>query len=287
AAEAAPAPEPEAEPAAEAEPAPEPEAEAAPAPEPMPAPMPSPMPEVAPEPVAASGPEPVAASEPVAAHAPEPEPETVATPAPEPETAPTGPTEPAEVAEQPESPEQPAGGFSLEGVLARLKTAEPKPAAAPAPAPGPTPSPSAPPTTAKSPPPAAAPQSARAEPSNVKGYAAFREGYRAAAADKQEHAVALYTAAIESGALTLEHLADALFNRANALHYLKRYDDAIADYDAAIRNKPGFADAYYNRGFAHKANQEPDRAVEDFRMARDLGMQRLGVRAPDAPPPLP
>ena len=62
---------------------------------------------------------------------------------------------------------------------------------------------------------------------------------------------------------------------------------AIADYDAAILNKPDFPEAYHNRGFAFDAKGERERAVEDFKQARDLGLQRLGDRSPDILPPLP
>jgi tetratricopeptide (TPR) repeat protein len=83
----------------------------------------------------------------------------------------------------------------------------------------------------------------------------------------------------------LEHLAAALYNRANALQFLGVLDKAIEDYSAAIANKPGFPAAYYNRGFAFDSKGEQIRAIEDYRKARDLGLQRLGVRSPDLPPP--
>ena len=45
--------------------------------------------------------------------------------------------------------------------------------------------------------------------------------------------------------------------------------------------------AYYNRGFALDANGHDTRALADFMKARALGLRRLGVRSPDAPPPRP
>ncbi len=42
-----------------------------------------------------------------------------------------------------------------------------------------------------------------------------------------------------------------------------------------------------NRGFAFDAKGERERAVEDFKQARDLGLQRLGDRSPNILPPLP
>ena len=78
-----------------------------------------------------------------------------------------------------------------------------------------------------------------------------------------------------------------MFNRANAYHVKELYDYAIADYDAAILNKLDFPEAYHNRGFAFDAKGERERAVEDFKQARDLDLQRLGDRSPDILPPLP
>ena len=121
-------------------------------------------------------------------------------------------------------------------------------------------------------------------PSN--GYQAFQAGYSAAQTGKYVAAVKLYDQAIDSGDLALEHLAAALYNRANAYQYLGVIDKAIADYSDAIANKPGFPAAYYNRGFALDTKGEQASAVADFRAARNLGLQRLGVRSPDLPPPL-
>jgi tetratricopeptide (TPR) repeat protein len=118
------------------------------------------------------------------------------------------------------------------------------------------------------------------------GYGALRAGYLAAQSGDLERAIRLYTEALDSRKLTLDHAAGAHYNRANAFFYLGDFDKAIDDYAAAIGNKPGFANAYYNRGFAFQAKGDKRQAVEDFHRARDLGLQRLGVRAPDAPPPL-
>lgn len=118
------------------------------------------------------------------------------------------------------------------------------------------------------------------------GYQAFQAGYSAAQAGDFGAAVKLYDQAIDGGDLALEHLAAALYNRANAYQYLGVMEKAIEDYSAAIANKPSFPAAYYNRGFALDTKGEQGRAVKDFRKARDLGLQRLGVRSPDLPPPL-
>ncbi len=117
------------------------------------------------------------------------------------------------------------------------------------------------------------------------GYGAFKIAFAAAEVGDFARAIELYSRAIEGGDLALADLADAFYNRANARSYAQAYDFAIADYGAAIVNKPAFPGAYYNRGFAFKASGQRTRALADFMKARALGLQRLGVRAPDAPPP--
>ncbi len=66
---------------------------------------------------------------------------------------------------------------------------------------------------------------------------------------------------------------------ASAEFYLKRgedasdvheYDRAIADYTTAIQLKPGYAEAYNDRGFAHYLKGDADRAIADFTRAIEL-----------------
>ncbi|MEE8223247.1 MAG: tetratricopeptide repeat protein, partial [Alphaproteobacteria bacterium] len=42
------------------------------------------------------------------------------------------------------------------------------------------------------------------------------------------------------------------------------YDRAIAEYDQAIKLKPDYAKAYYNRGVAYMSKGLYDRAIEDY-----------------------
>lgn len=117
------------------------------------------------------------------------------------------------------------------------------------------------------------------------GYDAFKRGYAAASQGDWDLAIDYYTRAIEAGDLPLDHLAKAFFNRANAHSSRKHLDYAIADYSAAIINKPDFPGAYHNRGFALEEKGDRGRATEDFRKAEALGLRRLGVRSPDMAPP--
>lgn len=217
--------------------------------------------------------------------------------------------EPPPAARQAEAaPPQPAEntskarGFSIRSVLARLLGADDEPEAAPAseaeppaalepeaetqteppadaPAEVPDPSESA---AEGGPEPAADVQTAALASG---GYAAFGAGHAAAREGSFERAVAAYTVALRSEDLETAHAALAHYNRADALYRLRRYDEAIADYDAAIAKDPDFADAYYNRGYAYQAGGDRKRAIADFRKARALGLQRVGARAPSAPPP--
>ena len=52
------------------------------------------------------------------------------------------------------------------------------------------------------------------------------------------------------------------------------YDKAIADYTAAIRLKPDYANAYYNRGAVYEKKGDKAKAAEDFAQAKKLGYKK-------------
>ena len=211
-----------------------------------------------------------------AAAGPEPAPQVAATTRAEapntqvPESAAPDSKTPEPVAKTP-PPSKPARAFNLEGVISKLvsKPRRPKATAAA--------------TVRKS---ISQARMSAARAGRGDGYRDFKLGFAAAENGDLDLAIRHYTLAIEAGDLNLEHLAAALYNRANAYHYKRLHDYAIADYNAAILNKPNFPGAYYNRGFTFEAKGERQRAVDDFTQARNLGLQRLGVRSPDLPPPL-
>ena len=58
--------------------------------------------------------------------------------------------------------------------------------------------------------------------------------------------------------------AEAYNNRGAAKDALRRYDDAITDFDQAIRLKPDYAKAYSNRGAAKDALKQYEDAVTDY-----------------------
>ena len=59
-------------------------------------------------------------------------------------------------------------------------------------------------------------------------------------------------------------------NRGNAKAELKRYSEAIADYDKAIELDPNFALAYMNRGKAKAELKQYSEAIADYDKAIEL-----------------
>ena len=57
------------------------------------------------------------------------------------------------------------------------------------------------------------------------------------------------------------------YYRATVHYYMDRYDDAITDYDLAIRLRRNYADAYYNRGLALDGKGLLRQALGDLRKA--------------------
>jgi len=175
------------------------------------------------------------------------------------------------------SPERAPAAFDLGGVIARLKTATTMESPSDDGA-----TPPAPPVGIQN----SAIQAA-ALPGTVDGYRTFRQAYQTASAGDYDRAIDLYTQSIESGDLSVEDLAAAFYNRANAYHYRGALDYAIADYGRAIVNNPELPAAYYNRGYAYREIGDEAHAVADFKAARARGWERLGMRASDLPPPRP
>jgi tetratricopeptide (TPR) repeat protein len=57
------------------------------------------------------------------------------------------------------------------------------------------------------------------------------------------------------------------YYRATVHYYMDRFDDAISDYDLAIRLRRNYADAYYNRGLALNGKGLLRQALGDIRKA--------------------
>jgi tetratricopeptide (TPR) repeat protein len=90
---------------------------------------------------------------------------------------------------------------------------------------------------------------------------------RAAVAEQQNEIAA-------QPAVTTEQLsAEASFERANRAYESKDYDQAIADYDAAIRLNPQYTAAYFNRGTARRVKNDLTGAIADYDTAIRLDPQ--------------
>ena len=86
--------------------------------------------------------------------------------------------------------------------------------------------------------------------------------------DKQEwdEAIAQF-----NDALRLDpEFVPALKNRGAVYLGTQDYNRAIADYDSAIRLEPKYAEHYYNRAQAYLGLQDYSRAIADFTKAIDL-----------------
>src|SRR5262249_9556327 len=75
------------------------------------------------------------------------------------------------------------------------------------------------------------------------------------------------TRLIESGQFTSHNLAIFHFDRGVAYKNKKDFDQALADYNEAIRLDSNYANAYLNRGVLLANKSEIDRAMPDFEAA--------------------
>ena len=62
-------------------------------------------------------------------------------------------------------------------------------------------------------------------------------------------------------------LAEYYYFRGNVYYHMDIFDDAITDYDLAIRLRRNYADAYYNRGLAFAGKGLLRQALGDLRKA--------------------
>jgi tetratricopeptide (TPR) repeat protein len=84
---------------------------------------------------------------------------------------------------------------------------------------------------------------------------------------RYDEALAAYEQAIRLD----PNYALAYYNKGNALYDLKRYDEALAAYEQAIRLDPNFALAYYNKGLALDMLGQTKEAKQSYEKSRQLG----------------
>jgi tetratricopeptide (TPR) repeat protein len=98
----------------------------------------------------------------------------------------------------------------------------------------------------------------------------FREGLEAYQRRDLDAAIKLFTLAIESGDLPHPDLFFAFNNRGNAHAARHDHDRALQDYDEALRLNPKFAGAMRNRGIVYARKGNYDHAIRDFSEAARL-----------------
>ncbi len=88
---------------------------------------------------------------------------------------------------------------------------------------------------------------------------------------QKEDALADYTLAIESHALTGEEQARTLFDRGLLLDGMNRLDEALSDYGAALSLSPKFAAALNNRGNVYRRLGRLPEARRDYQASLAAG----------------
>src|SRR5882724_4506361 len=78
------------------------------------------------------------------------------------------------------------------------------------------------------------------------------------------HRIEYCTRVIQSGLYSGAEAAWIYRNRGSAYLIERHYDQAIADYDQAIRLKPDYPGALVDRGQAHAGKRQYDRALADY-----------------------
>jgi tetratricopeptide (TPR) repeat protein len=83
-------------------------------------------------------------------------------------------------------------------------------------------------------------------------------------------AIAACSRMIDTGKFVGDALAAIYYNRGVTWYDMSEYDQAIKDYDQAIRLKPTFVQAVFNRGNAYDAKGQYDHAILDYGRAISL-----------------
>ncbi len=82
--------------------------------------------------------------------------------------------------------------------------------------------------------------------------------------------IAACTRIILNRATSASNRAIFYYDRGNAYFGKGQYDQAIADYDEAIKLNPKLAGAYANRGNAYENKGQDDQAIADYDEAIEL-----------------
>jgi lipoprotein NlpI len=102
------------------------------------------------------------------------------------------------------------------------------------------------------------------------GFDDIRASYETATRRDSYESIRLYTEAITSGALSAEKQAIIFNDRGSSWMNKKGYENAIADFNKAIRLNPQFAMAFFNRGIAYFHERKFTFAADDFKQSQQL-----------------
>lgn len=95
--------------------------------------------------------------------------------------------------------------------------------------------------------------------------------------EKYTEAARAYTEILDKG-YELEspaHEASIYVNRGNVYQIMNRYEDALRDYNTAIKIAPDIGEPYANRGVLYDNMEQYEKAVADYRKALELN-EELG-----------
>ena len=102
------------------------------------------------------------------------------------------------------------------------------------------------------------------------GFDDIKASYESASRRDNYETIRLYTEAITSGELSAEKKAIVFNDRGSIWMNKKGYENAIADYNEAIRLNPQFAMAFFNRGIAHFHERQFTLAAADLKQSQRL-----------------
>lgn len=92
----------------------------------------------------------------------------------------------------------------------------------------------------------------------------FHAGLEAAKAGDHAAAVSLFTEALASGQVPQEDQAVVHLARGISYSQMEKFNDALTDFNAALRIRPNYGEAYLNRGAIFLTTGRFQNAVEDF-----------------------